>query len=267
MKASDLDDMSVNLSISSGVATITMQRAEVHNAFDETLIASLTQTLKVVDQDSAVRVVVLAAAGKSFSAGADLNWMKKMATYTQQQNLADANKLSDLMHTLNSLSKPSIAKVQGSAFGGGVGLIACCDIAVASDVAQFCLSEVRLGLIPAVISPYVIAAIGERASRRYFLTAERFDSNEALRLGLLHQVVTDDELDQVADDLCTKLKQAGPRAIAAAKKLILDLQHKPLDGALQHDLATRIADLRASDEGQEGLDAFLNKTKPNWIKN
>lgn len=259
--------MSIDVKIKSGIATVTLQRAEVHNAFDDVLIATLTESLKQLDQDDSVRVVVLAAIGKSFSAGADLNWMKKMATYTQQQNLADANKLSDLMCTLNGLSKPSIAKVQGSAFGGGVGLIACCDIAVASDVAQFCLSEVKLGLIPAVISPYVIAAIGQRAARRYFLTAERFDASEALRLGLLHQVVTVNELDQVIGGLCIKLKQAGPKATAAAKKLVLDLHNKPLDGALQQDLATRIADLRVSREGREGLDAFLNKTKPNWIEN
>ena len=175
-----------------GRATMTMNRPELHNAFDDAVISGLTDALKQLDDDPDVRVVTLAASGRSFSSGADLNWMRRMADYSREQNLADAEGLAELMRTLDTLSKPTIALVQGGAYGGGVGLVACCDIAIATGQASFCLPEVRLGLLPAVISPYVVAAIGSRAARRYFLSAETFDAAEAYRLGLVHQVVADD---------------------------------------------------------------------------
>ena len=247
-----------------GVATVTLNRAEVHNAFNDTIIADLTGVLRRLGDDDKVRAVVLMAEGKSFSAGADLGWMRRMAGYGHGENLADAGALAELMRMLNSLPKPTIARVQGSAFGGGVGLVACCDIAIASDAASFSLSEVRLGLIPAVISPYVVAAIGERASRRYFLTAERFDAAEALRLGLVHQVVPADQLDSAVETILTRLSEGGPKAQQAAKDLIFAVAHRPVDAGLIHDTAERIATIRASSEGREGLAGFLEKRKPAW---
>ncbi|MBC7963936.1 MAG: enoyl-CoA hydratase/isomerase family protein, partial [Steroidobacteraceae bacterium] len=204
-----------------GVVTLTMNRPELHNAFDDRLIATLTDALRQLAADPAVRVLLLAASGKSFSAGADLNWMRRMADYSHEQNLADAAALAELMRTLDSLPKPTIALVQGAAYGGGVGLAACCDIVLATARASFCLSEVRLGLIPAVISPYVVAAIGSRAARRYFLTAETFDALEAQRIGLVHEVVADqDELTVVAERLTVQLLKNGPAALSAAKSLL-----------------------------------------------
>src|SRR4051794_9908947 len=203
-----------------GVASVTLNRAEVHNAFNDAIIADLTGTLRRLGDDDKVQAVVLRAEGKSFSAGADLGWMQRMANCGHAENLADAGALAELMRVLNFLPKPTVARVQGAAFGGGVGLVACCDIAIASDAASFSLSEVRLGLIPAVISPYVVAAIGERAARRYFLTAERFDAAEALRLGLVHQVVPADQLDAAIDSILARLSEGGPAAQRAAKDLI-----------------------------------------------
>lgn len=248
-----------------GVATLTINRPEIHNAFDDTLIQRLIQALESVEVDPKVRVVVLRSEGKSFSAGADLNWMRRMADYSEDENLADARMLAKLMERLNNLTKPTIAQVQGAAFGGGVGLVACCDIAVAVQGAKFCLSEVRLGLIPAVISPYVIAAMGERAARRYFLTAERFDAAEALRLGLLHAVVQEDQLQSQVDALIDELLKGGPDSQAAAKSLIFAVSHQPASAAVIEDTAKRITAARASDEGKEGLNAFLNKRAPAWI--
>ncbi|HXE96104.1 MAG TPA: enoyl-CoA hydratase/isomerase family protein [Dongiaceae bacterium] len=250
-----------------GIATLTMNRPELHNAFDDILIDELTDELKLLAVDSRVRVVCLAGSGKSFSAGADLGWMRRMATYTREQNLADAMALAGLMETLNGLNKPSIALVHGAAYGGGVGLVACCDMAIAVKHAGFCLSEVRLGLIPSVISPYVIAAIGERACRRYFQSAELFDAMEAFRLGLVHEVVEDaDALQARGAQLSAQLLQNGPGAMAEAKRLIAAVSGHPLDDALIVDTATRIADRRVSAEGQEGLSAFLEKRKPGWVK-
>ncbi len=249
-----------------GVATLTMNRPELHNAFDDLLIADLTVELKRLEADERVRIVRLAGSGKSFSAGADLGWMRRMATYTREQNLADAMGLAGLMQTLNRLSKPTIALVQGSAFGGGVGLVACCDMALAIRSAMFCLSEVRLGLIPAVISPYLIAAIGERACRRYFLSAESFAAPEAHRLGLVHELVEDSAaLLERGDQLCEHLLKNGPLAMAEAKRLIAAVAGHSLDDALISDTAGRIADRRVSAEGQEGLSAFLEKRKPGWV--
>ncbi|HVY07341.1 MAG TPA: enoyl-CoA hydratase/isomerase family protein [Burkholderiales bacterium] len=250
--------------IDAGVATIRMNRPDVHNAFDDALIAALTAALRRVDGLPQAKVVVLAASGKSFSAGADLNWMKRMAKYSREENLRDAGGLANLMRTLDGMTKPTIARVQGAAFGGGVGLVACCDIAIASTEASFSLSEVRLGLIPSVISPYVIAAIGERAARRYFLTAERFDAREALRIGLVHEAVDADALDGAITKITAGLLKGGPLAQAAAKKLIADVSRRPMDDALSNETAKRIAEIRVGAEGREGVAAFLEKRKPDW---
>jgi methylglutaconyl-CoA hydratase len=249
-----------------GVATLTMNRPEVHNAFDDRLIAELTGKLRELDREHAIRAVVLAANGKSFSAGADLNWMKRMAQYSEGENLRDAVGLASLMHTLNGMTKPTVARVNGSAFGGGVGLVAACDIAVATEGAVFCLSETRLGLIPAVISPFVVAAIGERQARRYFLTAERFDAAEALRIGLVHRVVEDAELDAAVAAMLDELLKGGPRAHAAAKDLIASVSNRPIDQRVLEDTAARIARIRVSPEGKEGIAAFLEKRAAGWTK-
>jgi methylglutaconyl-CoA hydratase len=247
-----------------GTARITLTRGEVHNAFNEALIAELTAALVGVAEDPRVRVVVLAAQGPSFSAGADLNWMKAMAGYSRTENVEDARRLARLMQTLNGLPKPTVALVQGSAYGGGVGLVACCDVAIAVEDAKFCLSEVKLGLIPAVISPYVIAAIGESAARRYFLTAETFSSWEAQRLGLVHEVVDRGALEGRGRQVVDALLQGGPVAQRAAKELVSAVAGRRLDEALIEETATRIAGLRVSDEGREGISAFLEKRKPSW---
>ena len=248
------------------IGIVTLNNAEKHNAFDDTLIADLTRELKKLADNSGVRVVVLSAIGKSFSAGADLNWMKRMSAYSEEENLRDAMALGELMRTLHGLSKPTIARVQGAAYGGGVGLVACCDIAVGTHNAAFSLSEVKLGLIPAVISPYVIAAIGERAAHRYFLTAERFDAAEGFRLGLLHELVaSDDDMDEKINDICDALLQGGPLAHFEAKALISAVSNRPIDDAVIADTAKRIARVRASVEGKEGLSAFLDKRKSRWI--
>lgn len=246
------------------VARIVMNRPHVHNAFDDAMIGALTAALRDVGGRSDVRAVVLAAEGKSFSAGADLNYMKAMAGYAYDENLADAHALAGLMQTLNSLSKPTVARVQGTAMGGGVGLVACCDIAVAASRARFALSEVKLGLIPAVISPYVVQAIGPNNARRYFLTGERFDAAEARRIGLVHEVVDDDAaLDESVAAFTEALAANGPSALAAAKGVVAAVAGQ--DPSTVIDLtARRIADLRAGDEGREGVAAFLEKRAPTW---
>ncbi|WP_029010017.1 enoyl-CoA hydratase/isomerase family protein [Azospirillum halopraeferens] len=247
-----------------GVATIALNRPERHNAFDDVLIADLTGAFAGVGEDPEVRAVVLESAGPSFSAGADLGWMKRMAGYSHEENLRDAMALAALMQTIDRCPKPTLAVVQGAAYGGGVGLIAACDIAVASDAAVFSLSEVKLGLIPAVISPYVIAAMGERACRRYFLTAERFTAAEAHRLGLVHEIVAADGLAGARDRILKRLFECGPAAQAAAKDLIAAVARRPTDEAVMADTARRIAAVRASDEGREGVGAFLEKRDPKW---
>jgi methylglutaconyl-CoA hydratase len=248
------------------VGIITLNRPEKHNAFDDVLIADLTRTLKELDSNGAVRVVVLSAAGKSFSAGADVNWMKRMASYSEADNFKDAMALGGLMRTLHDLSKPTIARVHGAAFGGGVGLVACCDIAVAGYDAAFALSEVRIGLVPAVISPYVIAAIGERMARRYFLSGERFTAAEAYRIGLVHELASDEEkLDEAIAQIVEALLAAGPRSQAEAKALIDAVSGRPLSDPLVEETARRIARMRVSPEGQEGLGAFLQRRHPNWL--
>ena len=247
-----------------GAARITLTRAQVHNAFNEALIAELTTALDGAAQDPRVRVVVLAAQGPSFSAGADLNWMQAMAGYSQAENLADARRLARLMQTLDSLPKPTVALVQGPAYGGGVGLVACCDVVLAVEDAKFCLSEVKLGLIPAIISPYVIAAIGQSAARRYFLTAETFSSWEAQRLGLVHEVVDRGALDARGRQVVDALLQGGPAAQRAAKDLVFAVSGRGADEAVIEDTAARIAERRASEEGREGVAAFLEKRRPDW---
>jgi methylglutaconyl-CoA hydratase len=255
----------LRLETGGGVARLTLNRPEIHNAFDDDLIARLTETLRAIEADPAVRLVVLASAGKSFSAGADLNWMKRMAGYSHEENRADAGRLAEMLRTLNRLAKPTVALVQGAAFGGGVGLVACCDIVVAARRARFALTEVRLGILPAVISPYVVAAVGERAARRYLLTAERFDAEEAHRLGLVHAVVDDDQLEATAATLLGELAKAGPKALGETKDLIFRVSRGPVDDAMIADTAERITRIRASDEGREGLSAFLDKRPPAWL--
>ena len=249
-----------------GVATITLNRPDIHNAFDDVLIADLTGKIETLDADPLVRVIILTGAGKSFSAGADLNWMKRMAGYSHRENLADSRALAKLMKVLNFASKPTIALVNGAAFGGGVGLAACCDIVIASDRASFCLSEVKLGLIPAVISPYVVEAIGVNQARRYFLSAERFNAETAKQIGLVHEIVAGDELAARGNEMANILLTNGPAAMHAAKDLIYAVANKPISDAVIDDTAHRIADQRASDEGREGVGAFLEKRPANWSK-
>jgi methylglutaconyl-CoA hydratase len=248
-----------------GSARITLTRHERHNAFNDELIVELTAALKGLGSDKRVRAIVLAAKGKSFSAGADLNWMKAMAGYSRERNQADAEALAELMYTLDRLGKPTIALVQGAAYGGGVGLVACCDIAIAAERATFSLSEVRLGLIPAVISPYVVEAMGARAARRYMLTGERFSAWEAHRLGLVHDVVAPRDLESKCRRVLDELLAGGPNAQRAAKDLIFDVAAHPLDDELRIETARRIADIRSSKEGREGISAFLDKRPPDWV--
>jgi methylglutaconyl-CoA hydratase len=247
-----------------GIAALTLSRPELHNAFDDELISGLTQALRVLERNASVRVVVLSAQGKSFSAGADLNWMKRMAGYSRRKNLRDALGLAELMRTLHGLNKPTIARVQGAAYGGGVGLVAACDIAIASREATFALSEVRLGLVPAVIGPYVVAAIGERMARRYFLTGERFDAAQALGMGLVHDVCEVQDLDDHVQAAAAQILLGGPAALAAAKRLVRDVARRPLDEELAKETAALIAGLRTSPEGKEGIGAFLEKRSPRW---
>ncbi len=250
-----------------GVATITLRRPDVHNAFDDELIERLRRELQGLENDPVVRVVVLAAEGKSFSAGADLNWMKRMAEYDRSENLEDAKNLGKLMATLYRMRQPTVALVQGPAYGGGVGLVACCDIAIASEAAHFCLSEVRLGLIPAVIGPYVIEAIGERQAARYMMTAEKFSAERARELGLVHEVVPADKLIEKRYEIVDALLKGGPRALSEVKNLVSYVSNSATqDEKVVRDTAGHIARVRATDEGQEGVAAFLEKRKPTWVK-
>lgn len=251
---------------SNGCATVRLNRPDRHNAFDDAVIGELRNGFEQLATSNDVRVVVLASAGKSFSAGADLNWMKRMASYDRDANLADARELAAMLQALDNLPQPTIARVQGAAFGGAVGLVSCCDMAIAAASASFCLSEVKIGLIPATISPYVIRAIGERASRRYFMSAERFSADEALRLGLVSQLSADEQLDEAVATLVQQLLQNGPQAVRSAKQLVNDIAGKAVTEQLVEDTCKRIADIRISDEGQEGLGAFLEKRKPNWLE-
>jgi len=248
-----------------GILHLRMDRPTLHNAFDAALIAELTAALADAGGDASLRAVVLSGAGASFSAGADLNWMRGMAAASEAENREDALALARLMRTLDELPKPTVARVHGAAFGGGVGLVACCDIAIGLAGAKFGLTESRLGLLPAVISPYVVAAIGPRQARRWFATAETFDATEALRIGLLHEVAADvDALDRAVERQIALLLKAGPVASAAAKRLVRDVALQPDRDLLDQANARLIAALRVSAEGQEGLSAFLDKRTPSW---
>src|SRR5436190_5081170 len=253
------------LAVRDGVATVTLNRPEIHNAFDETLIAKLTQTFVALDDDRNVRVVVLAGAGRSFCAGADLNWMKRMASFSDEENLHDATALAAMLRALHALSKPTIARVHGAAYGGGVGLIAAADIAIAVPEATFALTEAKLGLIPATIGPYVIEAIGARQARRYFLTAERFGAADALRMGLVHEVVALSQIDARIAEFIASLRTAGPSAQLECKALIRGVAHRPIDADVISGTAGHIAAVRASAEGKEGVAAFLAKRRPAWL--
>lgn len=246
------------------IARVWLNRPELRNAFNDATIAELTHAFTELSADAGVRVVVLGGRGKAFSAGGDLNWMRSMADYTWGENHADANRLAELFWAIAHCAVPVIARVQGDAYGGGVGLTAACDIAVASSNASFCLSEVKIGLIPATISPYVLRAIGERAARRYFVTAERFDAARAQQIGLVHEVTTPDALDDTVNAIAQAIAANGPQAVRASKQLIADVAGAPLTSELRDQTARVIADIRASDEGKAGLQAFLNKTPPPW---
>lgn len=247
------------------VAYVTLNRPDIRNAFDEALIASLTSALARLDSDGGVRAIVLGGAGSAFCAGADLNWMKRMAGYGYEQNLADARALASMLKTLDRMAKPTIARVHGPAFAGGVGLVAACDIAVGTPEAKFCLSEAKLGLSPATISPYVVRAMGERAARRFFLTAEVFDANEACRIGLLSMVSPSEKLDGEIGEILKNLLAGGPEALAKIKDLIRVVASGDVDDAMIDDTAQRIAEIRVSAEGREGIASFLEKRKPSWI--
>jgi methylglutaconyl-CoA hydratase len=248
-----------------GIATIWMNRPDVHNAFNEQLIAELTVACQALDADDAVRVVVLAGRGKSFSAGADLNWMRRAAEASVEANLADARKLAGMLRTLAEMDKPTIARVHGAALGGGMGLASACDICVAGEGAVFATSEVRFGIIPSAISPYVIRAIGARQASRYFQTAERISAARARELGLAHEVVAADAIDARVHELVAALLQGGPRSQGAAKALIRAVADQPVSDALVEDTARRIATLRATPEAREGLAAFLDKRPAAWV--
>lgn len=249
------------------IATVTLNRPDTRNAFNEETIAEITRAFRELGEDDDLRAIVLAANGPAFCAGADLNWMKKMAGYTHAENQADALQLAEMLRTIYLCPKPVVAKVQGDCYAGGMGLVAACDIVVAVDEANFCLSEVKLGLIPATISPYVIKAMGENASRRYFLTAERFTASEALRIGFAHEVVAADALDAKVADIVKALVNNSPHAVRHAKALVRDVVGKTVDDALLADTAERIAHIRASEQGREGVASFLEKRKPNWLTN
>lgn len=247
------------------VATIWMNRPDVHNAFDEALIKELTAACKALDGDDAVRVVILAGRGKSFSAGADLNWMKRAANNSVEENMSDARGLAGMLRTLAEMKKPTIARVQGAALGGGTGLTAACDIAVASTKAVFATSEVKFGIIPSAISPYVVRAIGARQAYRYFQSAERIDASRARELGLVHEAVEPEALDAKVQEIVDMLIQGGPLAQAAAKDLIRAVDNQPINDTLVEDTAQRIAHLRATPEAKDGIAAFLDKRQPSWL--
>jgi methylglutaconyl-CoA hydratase len=256
----------LDVTITGGVARLSLDRPEIRNAFDDALIAALTQALRALDADDKVRAVVLAGNGPAFCAGADLNWMKRMAGYTYEQNLADARALAAMLKTLDRMRKPTLARVHGPAFAGGVGLVAACDIAIGTPEARFCLSEAKLGLSPATISPYVVRAMGERMARRYFLTAEVFDASEAHRIGLLSMVSPSEKLDGEIDEILKHLLQGGPQSLSRIKDLISFVSSGPISDEMIDDTAQRIAEIRVSSEGREGVASFLEKRNPGWTR-
>lgn len=255
----------LTLTHTGALLTITLSRPEVRNAFNDEVIAELTQAFQTAAASAEVRAVVLAAEGPAFCAGADLNWMRRMADYTRAENLADAAKLAEMLRVMYACPKPTIARIQGDVVAGGMGLVAACDMAVTVDTAGFCLSEVKLGLIPATISPYVIRAMGARAAHRYFLTAERFSAQEAHRIGFVHEVVPAEQLDAKVAELVKALVNASPNAVRSCKELVQTVAEREIDGALIAQTVEGIADIRSSTEGKEGVQSFLQKRKPNWL--
>ena len=257
----------VEIARDGAVARVTLNRPQLHNAFDEALIQGLADAFAALGEDAAVRVVLLTGAGKSFSAGADLNWMKRAAGYDEERNRADAHALELMLRTLDECPKPVVGLVNGAAIGGGVGLVAACDIAIAAEGAQFATSEVRLGIVPAVIAPFVVRAIGPREARRWFLTAERFGATEARRIGLVHEVVPAAELEARVAAVVGELLKGGPEALASAKQLVRLVEMMPQGGSIRAEATVAmIAERRASAEGKEGIAAFLEKRKPGWVQ-
>ena len=255
----------LTLTVNAGVATVTLTQPEIRNAFSDEVIQEITEAFRVAGERPDVRAIVLAAEGTAFCAGANLNWMRRMADYDRAENLQDAGALAEMLRTIYHCPKPTIARVQGDVYAGGMGLVAACDMAVAAENAGFCLSEVKIGLVPGTIAPYVLRAMGARAGHRYFLTGERFDAAEALRIGFVHQVVGIDQLDDAVDGLLKALLAAGPDAVRSCKKLVLDVAEREINAQLIASTVEVIADIRASDEGKEGVQAFLSKRKPSWL--
>lgn len=246
------------------VARVYLNRPELRNAFNDAVIAELTQAFRTLGADASLRAIVLGGHGKAFCAGADLNWMRAMADYSWAQNKADAEGLAEMLWTVYSCPLPVVGRIQGDCYAGGLGLAAACDVLVAAEGVHFCLSEARLGLLPATIGPYVVRALGEQASRRYFVTAERFSAAEAHRLGFVHERVAAEALDAKVDEIAATLVANGPAAVKACKQLVHDVAGQPITAALREDTARRIADIRASDEGRAGVQAFLHKRNPPW---
>lgn len=256
---------SLLIDINEHIATVTLNRPEIRNAFNDEMISELTAVFKQLGQSEDVRIIVLAAEGKAFCAGADLNWMRAMADYDYEENLADADKLAQMLKTIYQCPKPTVAAIQGDVYAGGMGLVAVCDIAIAVKNANFCLSEVRLGLAPATISPYVIRALGARASQRYFLTAEVFNAKKARQLGFIHERVNEDELQDRVAAICAKIVNNSPDAVKTCKRLLHDIAGAIIDDELITDTVRQIADIRSSQQGKEGVQAFLQKRKPDWL--
>ena len=259
------DYTTLRFDLDGAVARIWLDQPDARNAFDDAVIAELTRAFTEAGARAEVKAIVLGANGPAFCAGANLNWMRRMAGYTRDENLADAGKLAAMLRTIAEWPKPTIARVQGDVYAGGMGLVAACDMAVSVDTAWYCLSEVKIGLVPATISPYVLRAMGTRASQRYFLTAERFGAAEAHRIGFVHEVVAADALDAKVDEWLKALTGASPAAVRACKQLIADVDGREIDDALVARTVEGIADIRASEEGREGVRAFLEKRKPAWL--
>jgi methylglutaconyl-CoA hydratase len=255
----------LKISVAHQIGSITLNRPKVRNAFNDEVIAELIQAFTQLGARNDVRCIVLAAAGSVFCAGADLNWMRRMADYSREENLADAGKLAEMLRVMDECPKPTVARIQGDAIAGGMGLVAACDVAISVDTANFCLSEVKLGLIPATISPYVIRAMGARAAHRYFLTAERFSAAEALRIGFVHEVVAADQLDAKVDEITQALVKNSPNAVKVCKKLLHEVAQQEIGQPLIAKTVEGIADIRASAEGREGVSSFLGKRKPSWL--
>jgi methylglutaconyl-CoA hydratase len=257
--------MNLRIEVTAQVARITLTRSEMRNAFNDEVIHEITQAFTQLGTRDDVRAIVLLAEGPAFCAGADLNWMRRMADYSREENLADAAKLAEMLRVIYECPKPTVARVQGDVVAGGMGLVACCDMAVSVDSAGYCLSEVKLGLIPATISPYVIRAMGARAAHRYFLTAERFSATEALRIGFVHEVVAADRIDAKVDEIVQALVKNSPNAVKVCKKLVRDVANEEISQPLIAKTVEGIADIRSSAEGREGVSAFLGKRKPSWL--